>query len=169
MAAHFLSFRLIFSSKISHDVVLSLELRGEKGQSEPSEIEADVHIGVVSERDPGGSRGRITIYAVYHREAAAFGTTFGRNRQIGRRGQEIGRGKVEEIVLRKAVFDRRREGVVGSEASTGAGGREVGFFARVDGTDEGDFAGFGGIGQSKEQAVVFFVECAGECFGIGCG
>lgn len=169
MAAHFLSFRLIFSSKIGHDVVLSLELWGEKGQSEPSEIEADVHIGVILERDPGGSRGRITIYAVYHREAAPFGTTFGRNRRIGRRGQEIGRGKVEEIVLRKAVFDRRREGVVGSEASTGTGGREVGFFARADGTDEGDFAGFGGIGQSKEQAVVFFVECAGECFGVGGG
>lgn len=169
MVAHFLSFRLIFSSKISHDVVLSLELRGEKGQSEPSEIEADVHIGVVLERDPGGSRGRITIYAVYHREAAPFGTTFGRNWRIGRRGQEISRGKVEEIVLRKAVFDRRREGVVGSEASTGAGGREVGFFARVDGTDEGDFAGFGGIGQSKEQAVVFFVECADKSFGVGGG
>lgn len=169
MAAHFLSFRLIFSSKIGHDVVLSLELRGKKGQSEPSEIEADVHFGVVSESSPGGSRDGIPIYAVHHREAAPFWTTFGRNRRIGRRGQEIGRGKVEEIVLRKAVFDRRREGIVGSEASTGAGGREVGFFARVDGTDEGDFAGFGGIGQSKEQAVVFFVERAGECFGIGGG
>ena len=101
MAAHFLSFCLIFSSKIGHDVVLSLELRGEKGQSEPPEIEADVHIGVVSEREPGGSRDGIPIYAVHHREAAPFGTTFGRNRRIGRRGQEIGRGKVEEIVLRR--------------------------------------------------------------------
>ena len=149
--------------------MLSLELRGEKGQSEPSEIEANVHLGVTSESSPGGSCCRTAIYATHHREVAPFGTTFCRNQRIGWRRQEIGRGKVKEIVPRKAVFRGRGEGVVGSEACTGASGGEVGFFARTDGTDEGDFAGFGGIDQAKEQAVVFFVECAGKGFGVGGG